>query len=274
MIKRVAGIFVLLLAISCIAYPLVSEHFNSARNEAVFTRAETDMQETDEEVISASLSAARQYNKALASGAATESNYNDLLNLSGDGIMCFLEIPSIDVKLPVYHGSGEDVLQKGLGHMEGTSLPVGGEGTHVFVSGHTGMNNVRMLTDLANVEIGDLFCFHTLGKALMYRVSDIRVVLPTDDSVLTIEPNEDKASIITCTPYGVNSHRLIVTGTRVPDEEAETVREEFFAQETHSSQWSDQYLRALFAGAGIFAGVLFAVFALRKMKAKRKKQRP
>ena len=140
--------------------------------------------------------------------------YNNLLNIDKSGMMCYLEIPCINVNLPVFHGTAASTLERGIGHLEGSSLPVGGKSTHAVLTGHTGLNNAKLFTDLTEVKEGDLFFLHTLGKDLAYRVIEIEVVLPEETQDLLIRKGKDLVTLITCTPYGVNSHRLFVTGIR------------------------------------------------------------
>lgn len=142
------------------------------------------------------------------------NDYNIILNATADGVMAYLEIPSINVMLPIYHGVDNGELLKGIGHLPETSLPVGGESTHTVLAGHSGMSNARLLTDLPKIKEGDIFYIHVYGRTLTYTVDQIKTVLPTDTSDLTIIPGEDYVTLVTCTPYGVNTHRLLVRGTR------------------------------------------------------------
>ena len=174
------------------------------------------------------LARAHAYNDALAasSGAATASEggepaqaveaYEDLLNLNGDGMMGYIIIPKMNVELPVYHGTEEKVLQVGVGHLSETSLPVGGESTHAALSGHRGLPSAKLFTDLDQMEEGDQFYIKILGETLAYEVHSIETVLPTETESLAIQPGEDLVTLITCTPYGINSHRLLVHAHRIP----------------------------------------------------------
>jgi len=141
--------------------------------------------------------------------------YDQLLNPTNDNVMGYIEIPKINVRLAIYHGIGEDVLSKGVGHVEGTSLPIGGIGTHTVLSGHRGLPSAKLFTDLDQMKEGDLIYLHVLDKTMAYRVDKIDTVLPEDTSGLAIEPDSDLITLITCTPYGVNSHRLLVRGRRI-----------------------------------------------------------
>ena len=150
----------------------------------------------------------------MQSDAVNNGGYDDLLNATAEGVMAYLEIPSINVMLPIYHGVENGELSKGIGHLPETSLPVGGESTHAVLAGHSGMSNARLLTDLPKVKRGDVFYIHVYNRTLTYTVDQIKTVLPTDTSDLTITPGEDYVTLVTCTPYGVNTHRLLVRGIR------------------------------------------------------------
>jgi sortase A len=153
-----------------------------------------------------------------------KEEYNSLLDVSGTGIMAYIEIPRINVVLPVYHGTNEDVLQTAVGHLEGTSLPVGGAGTHCVLSGHRGLPSARLFTDLDKLTSGDTFVLNVLDEVLTYEVDQIRIVLPSDLSELVIEDGKDYCTLVTCTPYGINTHRLLVRGKRIESRSTLNVR--------------------------------------------------
>lgn len=182
--------------------------------------------------------------------------YQELLNLYGDGIMGYVEIPSISVLLPIYHGTSAEVLEKGVGHLEETSLPVGGKGTHTVLSAHTGLSDRRLFTDLELLEEGDTFYIRVLEEILAYRVDDIRIVEPQDISSLYIAQERDYVTLVTCTPYGVNSHRLLVRGNRIPYTEEEKRAEEPVKE---PSLWMRQYLTAVLTGMALLS-FLFLCF--------------
>lgn len=189
----------------------------------------TDTKQLSAEEQKQILSDAENYNTMLyqtggaivgnASDSLTHENYEMLLDVSGKGIMATLEIPKIDVDLPVYHGTDDSVLSIGVGHLEGTSLPVGGESTHAVLSGHRGLPSSKLFTRLDELVKGDLFYVHVLDQTLAYQVEKIEVVEPDEVDALQIEADKDLVSLVTCTPYGLNTHRLIVTGHRVPYKE-------------------------------------------------------
>ena len=175
--------------------------------------------------------------------------------------MGYVEIPKISVKLPIYHGTENDSLERGIGHLLGSSLPVGGENTHTILSGHSGMASQKMFTDLEQLTTGDVFYLHVLDETLAYQVVEINTVLPYDTSLLGIAPGEDLCTLVTCTPYGVNTHRLLVRGSRIPYEEAELLMEETASEETTASAWEEKYLQGVILGIAA-ALVLILVIAI------------
>lgn len=214
------------------------------------------------------------YNQTLLPSTTTEGGYtqealqsaseeyDSILNLSGDGIMGYIEIPKINVHLPIYHRTGDSSLSKGVGHLLGSSLPVGGESTHAILSGHSGMASQTMFTDLEQLGIGDVFYLYVLDEILAYQVSEINTVLPSDTSLLGIWEGEDCCTLVTCTPYGVNTHRLLVTASRIPYEEAEQIAEQMEASGSIGSHWMQYYLRGLEIGLAVVAGFLLAAVLL------------
>lgn len=215
-------LLVFALGLSLLLYPTVSDWWNSFHQSqaiASYAQAVADIDEDDYEQY---LADARAYNQALPGREnryrptdEQTAEYERLLNITGNGIMGYVEIPTIDVTLPIYHGTSESVLQIAIGHIEGSSLPVGGEGTHCVISGHRGLPSARLFTDLDELVIGDVFMLRVLDETLTYEVDQIRVVEPQQLEDLEILPGEDLCTLVTCTPYGVNSHRLLVRGHRV-----------------------------------------------------------
>lgn len=224
-ILLLAGILVLL-------YPVFATQYNNARQERIASEFSAVAENAGPDAVAESLRRADEYNlKASASpildpwldaqrpGTAQYQDYLAQLNLND--VMATIKIPSIDVNLPIYHGTDTATLDKGIGHLFGTALPVGGESTHTVLTGHTGLGNATMFDQLTSVKMGDYFYIETAGRHLKYQVTDIRVVLPHETESLNKVEGKDLATLITCTPYGVNTHRLLVTGERVPmDEEA------------------------------------------------------
>lgn len=201
------------------------------QNDAVATYEGAVSNRTDQEV-QQMLSQAEEYNNLLfqSNGAVVDNldssilsddSYNSILDLSLNGVMASIEIPKIDVDLPIYHGTSDAVLDMGIGHIQGTSLPIGGSNTHCVLSGHRGLPGSKLFTRLDEMKKGDYFFISVLGKTLAYKVYDIQVVEPDNTEVLQIVADKDIVSLVTCTPYGLNTHRLVVTGERVPYEEAD-----------------------------------------------------
>lgn len=185
-------------------------------------------------------------------------SYNSLLNVDGAGLMGYIEIPAIRVNLPILHGTSISTLKRGVGHLEGSSLPIGGKSTHTVLTGHTGLREAKLFTDLTELKKEDLFFIHVAGKHLAYKVCDVSVVLPEDTSKLFIVPDEDLATLITCTPYGVNTHRLLVTGERT--EYSNDVKKQAKDQAKNSdSLWMRSYKKAALMGIG--ASITIIIFS-------------
>ncbi len=219
-------VFFFLAGCALLLYPTISDYSNKMhQTQAVARYADYVANEVDEEALQEALDAAAAYNEALlqSSDQGTyykehQAEYESLLNIDGTSIMGYVDIPSITTTLPIYHGTEESVLQVAVGHLEWTSLPVGGEGTHTVLSGHRGLPSARLFTDLDQMTLGDIFTVHVYNETLYYQVDDISVVLPEEAEGLQAEEGEDYCTLITCTPYGVNTHRLLVRGTRIyPD---------------------------------------------------------
>ncbi|MCD8337734.1 MAG: class C sortase [Lachnospiraceae bacterium] len=229
---------IFVIGIGFILYPSIGNYVTL--NTASVTIADYEAQLEAEEIApepTERLDLARLFNEHLYYGTNAEDE-DKCLNVNDD-VICYLDIPSINVYLPVYYGTSDEVLQKGCGYIENTSLPVGGENTNSALSGHTGLPGAELLSNLDQLEEGDLFYIHVLGEILAYEVVDITVVEPTDASLLEIEPGRDLVSLVTCTPYGINSHRLIVRGERI-----EYVVEEAEEVEVVSSQTGTKGLSA------------------------------
>ena len=219
-ILLLAGILVLL-------YPVLATQYNNQRQERIASEFSAVADQAGPDAVAESLRRADEYNlKASESpildpwldaqrpGTAQYQDYLSQLNLND--VMATIKIPSINVNLPIYHGTENATLDKGIGHLFGTALPVGGESTHTVLTGHTGLGNATMFDQLTSVKVGDVFYIETAGRHLKYEVTDIRVVLPTETESLNKVDGKDLATLITCTPYGINTHRLLVTGERVP----------------------------------------------------------
>lgn len=252
-----AGILLFLAALILTLYPLISDYVNTKYQSEVHTAYEEAIAVVDNSALIQASEDAIRYNQALSSGlvdafsqsalrnAATE--YHSLLNVNGDSIMGYIQIPKINVLLPILHGTESEVLDRGVGHVLGSSLPVGGASTHTVLSAHSGMASQRMFTDLEELVIGDVFYLKVLGETLAYQVDAVNTVLPHETELLQITKDMDACTLVTCTPYGVNTHRLLVHGVRIPYEEAQTIVEETVTEEV-TSTWQRQYVRGLIVG--------------------------
>ena len=246
------------------AYPFISNYLYEQRQQDVITSYETH-QKTDTEK-NEELENAKEYNKSLAAANVTVTDpfdpeglsgfsrreYETLLNVNEEGMMGYLEIPVIDVRLGIYHGTGEKVLKNGVGHLKNTSLPIGGEGTHAVLSAHAGLPEKKLFTDLELMKEEDVFYLHVFGETLAYATDRITVIEPHNTEALRIQEGKDYVTLVTCTPYGINSHRLLVRGKRIPFVEKEADKE---IEKRKGSQWMRQYLYG--AAAGIFIIFLF-----------------
>ena len=260
----------LFLAALCLTlYPLISNYVNQKYASQIHTAYQEVMEQVDDSDLLKAKELANEYNRALVPGAtdaysqeglqAASADYGSQLNLAGNGIMGYVEIPKISVNLPIYHGTENDSLERGIGHLLGSSLPIGGESTHSILSGHSGMASQKMFTDLEQLIIGDVFYLHVLDETLAYQVVEINTVLPYDTSLLGIAPGEDLCTLVTCTPYGVNTHRLLVRGSRIPYEEAELLMEETAEEEPAKSTWEQKYIEGLLWGAAAVLLLLLIV---------------
>ncbi len=236
-------IIIFLIGLSLLLYPTVSDYWNSLHQSRAITKYAEEVAGMDDERYDQLWADACAYNQKLAQNAdryemsdEERAEYKNLLNVSGNGIIGYVEIPVIGCSLPIYHGTDEAVLQIAIGHIEGTSLPVGGLGTHCAISGHRGLVSARLFTDLDKLTEGDTFILQVLDETLTYEVDKISVVLPHEMDELAIEPDKDYCTLVTCTPYGINTHRLLVRGHRVENqEEARAIRVTADAMQIDSS---------------------------------------
>jgi len=225
-------ILVFFTGLALLLYPTVSDYWNSFHSSRAITDYTERVAEMDNERYEELWAAAKQYNKALTEkenryvlSDEEREEYDGLLNVSGNGIIGYIEIPLIDCSLPIYHGTGEAALQVGAGHLEGSSLPVGGAGSHCVISGHRGLPSAKLFTDLDKLTVGNYFMLRVLDESMSYEVDQILIVEPSDVDALAIEAEKDYCTLVTCTPYGINSHRLLVRGHRVENQkETQAVR--------------------------------------------------
>ena len=218
-------ILVLLLGIVLIAYPSFSDWWNSFHQTRVIAGYAEKVANMDHEAFDRMMAEAEAYNERLVEKSSRfvlseeeVEEYNSILDVTGTGIMGYIDIPKIDISLPIYHGVDQAVLQVAIGHIVGTSLPIGGIATHAVVSGHRGLPAARLFTDLDKLEKGDKFIIQVLDRTLTYEVDQIRIVLPDELQDLQIDPEKDYMTLVTCTPYGINTHRLLVRGHRVEND--------------------------------------------------------
>lgn len=222
-------LLIFLGGLGVLLYPAISNMINERNQSKVITHYGEKIDLLAEEERASALQAAYEYNEKLPSLLSKEDSvsiaegklYNQTLNTTGDGVMGVLNIDKINVNLPIYHSASEDVIQVAVGHLPATSLPVGGRNTHAVLSSHTGLPSAKLFTDLDKLETGDMFTITVLNEMLVYQIDKITIVEPDDVTDLRIFENEDYVTLVTCTPYGINSHRLLVRGTRIEPEEAE-----------------------------------------------------
>ena len=277
-ITKILLMFLVSLASSAlILYPFIANYVFEHRTDSIVQAVEEEADEIDDSVRKAELERAGQYNEMIASGHIRlqdpfveqedySETYGSLLCMNEDGVMGFIRIPSIEVSLPIYHGTAEHTLEAGAGHLEGSSLPIGGFSTHSVITGHTGLSSAKMFTDLIELQEGDIFILNIYGEKLIYEVDQIKTVLPYELGELTITPGQDYCTLVTCTPYGVNTHRLLVRGVRTT-ELKDTEQGEVFKAKAVESRWMQEYKRDVLISFGLFIlGMIILVitrFALR-----------
>ena len=269
------AVFAFLIALGITLYPMISTWYNERHQAEVHIHYQEKVEQVDNTKLIEAKELAVAYNQTILPGAQDEDsfskeallsaseNYGSLLNLAGDGIMGYVEVPTISVTLPIYHGTNNSTLERGVGHLLGSSLPVGGESTHSVLTAHSGMASQKMFSDLDRVKIGDIFFLDVLGEKLAYQVDQIKTVLPYDTTFLQTEMGNDLCTLVTCTPFGVNTHRLLVRGTRIEYEEAEVIVEEIMeTEEPVKSTWEQQYLQGILIGIGavVILGLGLLVF--------------
>lgn len=221
-ISTIILLVILIIGVSLLLYPTFSDYINSLhQSQAISTYADS-VEQLDTEQYEEVWKAAQEYNAAMTANTqsfklseAAAEKYRQQLNIDGSGVMGYIEIPKIKVSLPIYHGTDDVVLQQAIGHLEWTSLPVGGEGTHCVLSGHRGLPSAKLFTNLDKLTVGDTFMLRVLNEVLTYEVDQILIVEPKDTEALQIVDGQDYCTLVTCTPYGINTHRLLVRGHRI-----------------------------------------------------------
>ena len=288
--KKLPKIFIgliFIIGLGIMLYPIISNLYIEHHQGNIIDEYNKTVESMPDDTLEKEREKAEGYNKMLTGNMIItdpfdpeaqkkleeNSDYYNILNIGNDNIIGYIKIPKINVSLPIYHGTSEDVLKRGVGHLQNTSFPIGGEGTHAVLSGHTGLSSAKLFTDLDKLEEGELFFIEVLGEKLAYKIDQIKIVEPSETSDLVIKSGEDYVTLVTCTPYGINSHRLLVRGTRIPyteDVEKEAKNEE---NSKVKSTWRDEYFKALAVGLGGLSvlGVIFIIIVLVKKKGRRKK---
>lgn len=266
-ISTIVLILIFLVGLSLLLYPTVSDYWNSLHQSQAIVEYSRRVEEMDGELYEKLWNEAIEYNRVLADRSdrfemtrADRQEYESLLNVSGNGIMGYIEVPAINCSLPIYHGTNEAVLQTSIGHLEGSSLPTGGAGTHCVVSGHRGLPSARLFTDLDKLTEGDIFILKVLDQTLTYEVDQILTVDPYDLSALAIDPQQDYCTLVTCTPYGINTHRLLVRGHRVENR----TQTQDITEARDISQVNPVLILSLAAGVIIILIIILLVRARRK----------
>ena len=279
--KKLSNIVIILIfvaGLSLLVYPFVANKWNSYRQDRLISNYEKIVSQKSNSIdYDAEMKKAKAYNDALAPHILPDSfikaenqksedkSYTSALNLAGDGIMGIVEIPKIGVKLPIYHTTSEEVLSKAAGHLEGSSLPVGGKDTHAVISAHRGLPSATLFTDLDQVKKGDHFLVHILNKTLCYEVDSIVETEPDDTSALAVQEGKDLVSLLTCTPYGVNTQRLIVTGHRVSYNKSVVNKE----KKNDFTSLHTNYLLWVIVGLAVTGGFIFILYTKdKKMRSK------
>lgn len=263
-------------AIILMGYPYIANYIFEHRTDSIVEtteKLERNMEDRKREEYADEIN---KYNQELYSGRIQlqdpfkemfeekkTGKYNELLNINKNGIMGTIVIPAINIKLPIYHGTSEKILEKGIGHLEGSSLPLGGENTHTVLTGHTGLSNAKLFTDLSEMKEGEFFFLNILGEQLVYQINQIRIVLPTDLEELYIKKGKDYCTLVTCTPYGVNTHRLLVRGERV-ENGGILENKKNFEKKRIESRWMKEYKYALKSSLGMLGGSFILLYFFRK----------
>lgn len=274
-------LLIMLAGICMIFYPLVSNLLYEKDSSIVTTKYEDTVEDLEDEETETMLAEAKEYNQSLLNAnivltdpfdpALLEKQgsvpYMSVLNYAEGGIMGYLEIPILSVNYPIYHGTTTEVLEKGIGHLEQTSLPIGGESTHSVLTGHSGLAGKRMLTDLQEMEVGDVFYIHMMKDILAYEVVERSIVKPEDTERLAIQREEDLVTLVTCYPYGINSHRLLVTGKRT--EYVGAAEQEKAQQREVKSVWQEHYKKGVLICIAVYLPlIIVSIILIRRWREK------
>ena len=263
-------ILALVAGLSLLLYPTISDYWNSLHASQAVASYDQAVKSMDEGKYDELLQRAGQYNRDLflrgslfALTDEEREDYNSQLDIDGSGVMGYIEIPTIKVSLPIYHGTSDDVLQVAVGHLEWSSLPVGGESTHCVLSGHRGLPSAKLFTNLDQLAEGDLFVIRTLDEVLTYEVDRILIVLPSEVQALAAEEGKDLCTLVTCTPFGVNTHRLLIRGHRIaytPKDEESPTTEPAETSEPVDSTWEQEYEKGVYFAIGVVVIICLVLF--------------
>lgn len=283
-ITLIISILFILIGTIIFLYPTVSNYLAEKNQVEIIREYEEMVVQIDENQINEEMQKAQTYNENLSgepvhdpfvagSGYALPENYTEVLNLSKDGVMAYIEIPKISVYLPIYHGTSNEVLEKGVGHIQTTSVPIGGESTHSVLTGHTGLPSAELFTKLDELGVGDIFYIHVLNEVLTYKVYETKVILPDEIDELQITSGRDLITLVTCTPYGVNTHRLLVKAERTEYEEYKTDEKETNIDSSNyeNKEEKNYYLEGIKIGISIFIVIIIItiiIFIIKKKKSK------
>lgn len=280
-ITLIISILFILIGTIIFLYPTVSNYLAEKNQVEIIREYEEMVVQIDENQINEEVQKAKTYNENLSgepvhdpfvagSGYALPENYTEVLNISKDGVMAYIEIPKISVYLPIYHGTSNEVLEKGVGHIQTTSVPIGGESTHSVLTGHTGLPSAELFTRLDELGVGDIFYIHVLNEVLTYKIYETKVILPDDIDELQITSGRDLITLVTCTPYGVNTHRLLVKAERTEYEEYVTDEKEINTDSSNSENKEEKnyYIEGIKIGISIFIVIIIIIFIIIKKKSK------
>ena len=264
-----------LLALGLTIYPVFSSRYNEAHQSQIHTEYQDAVNSLPDTAIPEAQAAAQSYNEELRSSIVQYGSYSKdsvtsameeyagLLDLTGTGTMGYVHIPKLAVSLPIYHGTEEETLDRGIGHLIGSSLPIGGSSTHAILTGHSGLASQKMFSDLDKLEIGDTFYLEVLNEILAYEVDQINTVLPHDTAYLGLEEGKDLCTLVTCTPFGVNTHRLLIRGHRIaytPKDEESPTTEPAETSEPVDSTWEQEYEKGVYFAIGVVVIICLVLF--------------
>lgn len=277
--QKIIPILIVLFGFALLSYPFISNYMFEKSAGSTIESYKKQSKTYDQKQKEKALKEAKEYNQDLTRSAvqltdpfkAKKNNgetmvYNNILNLDQSGVMGYLEIPCISVNLPIYHGTDAEILERGVGHLAASSFPIGGKSTHSVLTGHTGLSSAKLFTDLTEMKKGDLFFINVLGQTLAYKVDQISVVKPEDTRKLQIVDGKDYVTLVTCTPYGVNDHRLLVRGVRTKYVKDQKTK---IRQRNKDSQWMGTYKRAIAIGLAIVMALVLSGKVYQKLRRKK-----